>query len=307
MRIAIVGAGAMGSYIGSHLSAKNEVTLIDANAALVEQVVAHGLRIDTPAGEPELHRIACTSQPSSVGVVDLVVFLVKGYHLRSAIEQVAPIIAPETTVLCLQNGWGHHELLQPAFPESPLVMGVSYASATVVELGRVAVTAHKPIFIGPVSETDPLTFARGVADVFVDCGFEVIVSAAVATEIWKKVVLNSAALPTAALTGACAEETARPPLWELVQALAAESVKVAQAMGHDIDVDERRGAIRDILVGAGRGRASMLQDVLAGRRTEIETINGAVVAQADVLGLDAPLNRSMVALVKGLERAKEQA
>jgi 2-dehydropantoate 2-reductase len=124
----------------------------------------------------------------------------------------------------------------------------------------------------------------------------------VRTEIWKKLVLNCATLPTAALTrlsaGALAEAE---EVLSLVDALAAEAVQVARAQGMEIDEDERREAIHAVLARAGAGKPSMLQDVLADRKTEIETVNGAVVAAAAEHGVAAPLNRAMVALVHGLE------
>jgi 2-dehydropantoate 2-reductase len=126
----------------------------------------------------------------------------------------------------------------------------------------------------------------------------------VRTEIWRKLVLNAATLPTAALTTLRAGELGVPgPMLDLVDALAAEAVAVAQAQGLAIELDERVERIHATLERAGAGKPSMLQDAEAHRKTEVERINGAVVAAGDASGVAVPLNRAMLALIGGLERS----
>src|SRR5581483_10971413 len=134
-------------------------------------------------------------------------------------------------------------------------------------------------------------------------GLEAKVVPAVRPEIWKKLVLNAATLPTAALTGMNAGAlTAHEPMHELVTETAREAVAVARALGYDIDEEERVEAIHSLLGRAGPTKASMLQDFEAGRRTEVDVINGAVVRAGEQTGVQVPLNRAFVALVKGWER-----
>jgi 2-dehydropantoate 2-reductase len=157
--------------------------------------------------------------------------------------------------------------------------------------------------VGPYSGDD-LSRATAVAALLDGSGWAATATADVRTEIWRKLVLNCATLPTAALTrlpaGALGEAGA---LRDVVDAVAAEAVAVAVAQGLDVDIEERTAAIHDVLARAGAGRASMLQDVLADRKTEIETVNGAVVELGTELGVPVPLNRALVALVHGLERS----
>jgi 2-dehydropantoate 2-reductase len=121
-------------------------------------------------------------------------------------------------------------------------------------------------------------------------------------EIWKKLILNAATLPTSALTGMNAGAlTAHADTHELVTATAREAAAVARALGYEIDPDERVGTIHALLEKAGPSKASMLQDFEAGRRTEIDVINGAVVRAADETGTPVPLNRGLMRLVKGWE------
>src|SRR5207237_10475836 len=134
---------------------------------------------------------------------------------------------------------------------------------------------------------------------------EVHATAEIRPEIWKKLILNAATLPTAALTGMNAGAlTAHPQMHELVSAIAREAVATACALGYDIDSDERVDYIHALLQRAAPTKASMLQDFEAGRRTEIDVIHGAGVRAADEPGTAAPLNRALVALVKGWESTR---
>jgi len=160
-----------------------------------------------------------------------------------------------------------------------------------------------PTFLGPYLDGAPLERAEAVARLLSGAGIEATVTSRVKTEVWKKLILNAATLPTAALTGLCAGDLGQPgPMRDLVDALAAEAVAVAQAQGYDIDLDERLARIHAVLTGAGRGKPSMLQDAEARRKTEIEVINAAIVRTAQASGLAVPLNQAMVALIGGLER-----
>lgn len=149
-----------------------------------------------------------------------------------------------------------------------------------------------------------LGLAAKVADLLTESGWAAQATVGVRTEIWKKLILNCATLPTAALTRLNAGTLGEPgALRDLVDAITAEAVAVAAAQGLQIDGKERIETIHGVLERAGAGKASMLQDVLAGRKTEIETINGAVVAAGAAHGVPVPLNQAMVALVHGLERS----
>jgi 2-dehydropantoate 2-reductase len=139
-------------------------------------------------------------------------------------------------------------------------------------------------------------------------GIETTVTADVKTEVWKKLILNCATLPIAALTRLRTGELGKPgPLLDdVLDVLATEAAMVATALGLKIDREERIATIRNLIAGGGAGKASMLQDVEAQRKTEIEVVNGAIVREAGRLGLAVPLNRAMVALVNGLERSWTQ-
>ena len=305
MRIAVVGAGAMGSIYGASLQRGGAmVTLVDVSSPLVERLQTEGLVI-TRGEAPASYSIPATTDAAAVGPVDVVLFFVKGYQTAAAAELAAPLVGPTTIVATLQNGWGNGEILACRFPQAAVVIGVSYHSGTVTGLGQIVHSnlSNAPTWLGPHSGDD-LAPSRWLADAIRAGGFLAEATPEVKTEIWKKLTLNAAALPTSALTGysagALAEDAA---MMGVVDALARESVAVGQALGFPVDLNERLETIHSALLAAGTGKASMLQDIEAGRRTEIDTVNGAVVRAAREQGLDTPVNDVMVALVKGYEQA----
>jgi len=291
----------MGSIFGAALArGGDEVALVDVAEPLVEKVNADGVTV-VRGEERTITPVPATSDPSSVGKVDAVVFFVKCYHTASAAELARPLVGPETVVASLQNGWGNGDVLAAAFPPEQVVVGVTYNSGLVVEPGVVMHPADQPTFVGTFVDGDQ-SRAERLREALERAGLETTTVSPVRPEIWKKLILNTATLPTAALTGMNAGAlAAHGGMRELVAETAREATRVAQALGYPIDPEERVEAILSLLERAGPTKASMLQDFEAGRRTEIDVINGAVVKAADEQGIDVPINRAFVALVKGWE------
>jgi 2-dehydropantoate 2-reductase len=301
MKIAVVGAGAMGSIFGARLAGGgHDVVLLDVARPLVERINEAGVTV-VRGDESTTTRVPATTDPSEIGPVDVVVFFVKCYHTASATELARPLVGPDTVVASLQNGWGNGDVLAAAFPPEQVVVGVTYNSGLVVEPGKVVHPADQPTLVGAFAD-GKVEFPARLAEALQSSGLEASVASPVRPEIWKKLILNAATLPTAALTGMNAGAlTAHAQMHELVSETAREATAAARALGYDIDADERVDYIHALLEKAGPTRGSMLQDFEAGRRTEIDVINGAVVAAADEHGVAVPLNRSFVALVKGWE------
>jgi 2-dehydropantoate 2-reductase len=301
MKIAVVGAGAMGSIFGARfVRGGHETTLVDVAAPLVDRIRQDGVTIVQGYDETTTH-VSATTDPDGLGPVDLVVFFVKCYHTPAAAELARPLVGPDTTVASLQNGWGNGDVLAGVFPPEQIVVGVTYNSGTVLDVARVAHPGVGPTTMGPYAGDD-LSRAERLAETIRDGGLEANVATPVRPEIWKKLILNAATLPTAALTGMNAGRlTAHQEMHELVTGTAREAVAVAQALGYDIDAQERVASIHALLERAGPTKGSMLQDVEAGRQTEIDVINGAVVSAGDDKGVPVPLNRAFVALISGWE------
>lgn len=300
----------MGGVFGGRLGeAGVETTLFDADPELVEILNQRGLQIRED-GATRTVPVRATADPSEIGPQDALLFFVKCHQTRAAAERVRPLVSDGACVVSLQNGWGNADALSAEFGAERLVVGVTYTSATVLERGSVATSGPGRTVLGPYLDAGPGrddALCRPIATALEAAGFPVERPDAVLDEVWKKLVLNAATLPTAALTGLSAGSLAGSgEMHELVDAAAAEAVEVGRAHGFEVDLKERLSAIHSVLDRAGPGKGSMLQDVEAGRRTEIDVISGAVVRIADEHGVAVPVTRALYALVTGLERARGQ-
>ncbi len=305
MRIAVVGAGAMGSIVGAGFAeAGHDTVLVDVVQPLVDKINADGVTVRDKSGEERTTRIEATTDPAQVGPVDVVIVFVKCYQTEAAARAGAPLVGDSTVVASLQNGWGNEEVLAQHFGARRVVAGVTYNSGSFLELGKVAHTSDGPTLVGPFEGTS-LDGARRLGEALSSAGFEVDVTETIRSEIWKKLILNAATLPTAALSGLRTGPLGEPgPMLDLIDAAAREAAAVARAAGYDIDPEERIETIHRLLSRGGDGKASMLQDFEAGRRSEIEVITGAVLREAEGHGVDVAVNRALFALVEGHERAR---
>ncbi len=303
MKIAVIGgAGAMGCALGGALAeAGNELALVDVAAAAVEAINRDGLRIQSKTGEVRVVRVPATTDPAHVGPTDLVVVFVKCYHTEAALRAAAPLLGRDTVVLSLQNGWGNAERIAGIVDRERLLVGVTYHSATVLGPGHILHAGQGMTFLGELDASPSDRLAR-VAAVFRGAGLEVTPTEAVLTEIWKKLALNVCTLPTSALLRLCAGQLVEHEgTRRLMRALLRETVSVARAQNIPLDEEERWETITGLLGRAAGAKSSMLQDVEKGRRTEIDVINGAIVAAGKRAGVATPCNDTMVWLVQSLE------
>ena len=304
MKIAIVGAGAMGGVFGAMLAeGGQEVVLVDVARPVVDAINTHGLRVEDAAGATRSVAVRATTEPAEVGPCDLVIVFVKCYHTEAAVRASTPLLGPETPVLSLQNGWGNAPRIAAIVGEERVLAGVTYHSATVLGPGHVRHTGRGQTFIGALDGAMSDRLAR-VDEAFRTSGIEVTATDTIIREIWSKLSLNVCTLPTSALlrfTGG--DLIGHEGSLALMRNLLRETVAVAGAQGIALDEEERWEAITGLLRRAPASRASMLQDVENRRRTEIDVVSGAVVAAGERLGLSTPYNQAMLWLVKALEEA----
>lgn len=293
----------MGAAFGARLfEAGHAVTLVDLSKEAVDAINAKGLCIEVKTGERRVNRVPATTLAAEVGPVDLVVNFVKCYHTEAAIRSVLPILRPDSAVLSLQNGWGNAPVIAGIVGDARVLMGVTYHSATVLGPGHVLHAGEGPTFLGPL--TGEPARAKPVAEALMVAGLDVTVSENILTEIWSKVLLNVCTLPTSALLRFGAVQLVEHEgTMALMRALLEEGAKVVKAQGLPIDEEERWATITGLLGRIGMSKPSMLQDVENGRRTEIDVINGAIVAAGKSYGIPTPHNETMVWLVKALEDA----
>ena len=298
MKIAVIGAGAMGSVIGGLLAkAGNDVTLVDVWKEAVDAINAKGLRIND-----EVVKVRGTTEPGKLAPVDLVLVFVKCYHTEEAVRNALPLIGADTVVLSLQNGWGNGPRIAKIVGEEKLLIGVCYHSATVAGPGHVLHVGKGMTFMGELNGKMSKRLTD-IAETFQKAGIEVTPSQEVLKEIWSKLALNVCTLPTSALLRFYAPQLVQhEPMLDLMKELLQEVIAVARAQKIALDFNERWGAITGLLRRcAPTAKSSMLQDVEKSRRTEIDVINGAIVEAGERLNIPVPYNRAMVAMVKSLE------
>jgi 2-dehydropantoate 2-reductase len=303
MKTAILGAGAMGSVFASYLAeSKDEVILIDVAKPVVDSISSRGLIIRDKAGNEKTFRIAATAEPGNVGIVDLLIVFVKCYHTEAAVRSALPLLGNDSIVLSLQNGWGNASRIGKLVGPEKVLVGVSYHSATALGPGHVLHGGKGPTYLGEldgsVSER-----AKKVASFLASGGIEVQTSVAVVKDIWSKLSLNAATLPTSVLARLTADRLlSSPAMEELMRNLLQEVIAVANAQDIHLNFDERWNAIVRLLKQlAPNTKGSMFQDIEQKRPTEIDVINGAIVEAGQGLKISTPYNRAVVSLIKALE------
>jgi 2-dehydropantoate 2-reductase len=303
MKTAILGAGAMGSVFASYLAeSKDEVVLIDIAEPVVDSISSRGLIIRDKAGNEKTFRIAATAEPSNVGAVDLLIVFVKCYHTEAAVRSALPLLGDNSIVLSLQNGWGNASRIGKLVGPEKVLVGVSYHSATALGPGHVLHGGQGPTYLGEldgsVSER-----AEKVASFLASGGIEVETSTEVVKDIWSKLALNVATLPSSVLARLTADRLlSSPEMQEFMQNLLQEVIAVANAQNIHLNFDERWGAIVRLLKQlAPNTKGSMFQDIEQRRPTEIDVINGAIVEAGQSLKISTPYNRAVVSLIKALE------
>lgn len=305
MKIGILGAGALGCAMGGVLTeAGHEVWLINRNPDQVEAMTRRGLVLRTGGVDRTVAvRAATTAEP--VGTVELVIVLVKSFHTAEAMQAAMSLLAPGTTVLSLQNGLGHEDVLAGIVGRERLLAGKTYVGGTQLAPGHViAGTVNKLTLIG---EPDGGVSERvmRIAALFNAAGLDTTVSEHIMDSIWDKLLVNVATGALSAISrlpyGLLYQS---PELQACAVAAVAEAMAVARASGITLGIAEPVDAWH--MAGAGlpfEFKPSMLQSLEKGSVTEIDFINGAVVRQGEKVGVLTPVNRTLVACIKGLEMA----
>jgi 2-dehydropantoate 2-reductase len=303
MRIAVIGAGAMGSVVGGLLAkGGNDVTLVDVWREGIERINESGLRIESKNGSIETIRVRATAEPKEAGTADLVLVFVKCYHTEVAIRNALSMVGPNTVVLSLQNGWGNGPRISSIVGQEKVMLGVSYHSATIAGPGHVQHAGTGITFMG---ELDGRMTPRlqHISEVFNRAGIEVTTTQQVLKEIWSKLALNVCTLPTSALLRFYAPQLVQhDSMLLLMRELLEEVIAVAKEQDIPLELDERWEAITGLLKRCGpAAKSSMLQDVEKRRQTEIDVINGAIVEAGRRLNIPTPYNNAMLWMVKALE------
>ena len=303
MKIAILGCGAMGSvYAGLLASAGHDVWAVDTWRDHVEAMRAKGLRVEGASGDRTV-KLNATATAADAGVCDLIIIATKARDVEAAAKTAQPLLGPQTLVLSIQNGLGGPDVTASVLGRERVAVGVvggfgasmrgpGHAHHNGMELVRLGELA------GPVSPR-----LEAVAEVWRSGGFKVKCFDDIDQLVWEKLICNVCYSGTCAVTERTVGEVMEDPdAFKVASGCASEAFAVARKRGIKLGFDEPVAYVRDFGSKIPNARPSMLLDLMAKRRSEIDAINGAIPPAAKAAGLAAPYNE----VISGLVRAKER-
>lgn len=305
MKIAILGAGALGCAIGASLTeGGHETWLLDRSPVHVETMRRNGLQVDDANGSRRV-AVRATTEAGDVGVADLVVVLVKSFHTDAAMRGALALVGPGTAVLSLQNGLGHEDILADVVGRERVLAGKTYVGGVLRGPGHIeSGVAGKATYIG---ELDGRVTPRvqAIAEAFGTAGLTTAISDNIVGTMWDKLLVNVATGALAGITRLTYGQLYDEPLLEAT-ALAAvsEAIAAARAAGVKLSMTDPKQAwslAREGLPAAFK--TSMLQSLEKRSMTEVDFINGSVVRWGERFGVPTPVNATLVACIKGIERA----
>jgi len=299
-RVVIVGAGAMGCLFAAKLGRSGvDVTLVDIDPARMALIDAEGLRLHDDSGE-QVVRVRAMAADTVRGAVDLVILFTKGIHTRSAAASVRHLAAEKPAVLTLQNGAGNAELIAQAFPEECIVVGTAHVPADIHLPNTVHSSGFGHLAVGNFRPGEA-GHAPAVAEALRKAGFQTELSEDVDAVVWEKLAFNAALNALAMVTRSSNGEMDNPFARRIARQLVVEAVRVAEARGTKLDEAQIISTVERALAEHPGHKASMLQDREAGRATEIDFINGAVIREGERLGIATPAHAIIYDLVKFAE------
>lgn len=303
MKIAVLGAGAMGSLYGMYLAKKNEVVMIDVYKPQVEAINELGLTM-LEDGVESTSKVQGIVSGTDIGPVDLVVVFVKSTQTYDAVKENQSLIGDDTLVMTLQNGAGNDRDILHFAKKENIVIGTSKHNSVGLGLGKFQHTSFGVTTIGTMDITSNKD--EQVAGILNEAGLETVVSDDIQRIIWSKLFVNMSINTLSALLECkIGYMIQNDYAWDFAQKIVYEGVMVAEADGTYFDRREALNAVHKVCEDAKEGYASMYQDRLHKRPTEIDKINGAVVEQAKRYGVATPYNSLIVDLIHAIEGTYE--
>ena len=302
MRILIVGCGAVGSLFAAHLAKAGEAEIwaYDVWKEHTDAIRTNGLRL---SGAAEITvKLHATSDPKQLPHCDYGIVATKAIHTKHAIAQTAHAFDDSSAVCSVQNGVGNEEIL--AEHVKYVIRGTTFPAGHPIAPGHIGYDIKGDTWIGPFEPTKtPMTRVEELAGLMTRSGMNTVALKDARGAQWTKLIFNASTNPVGALTllhhGAA---TRFAPTGTLFNDLIAEGEAVAKALGIELHGDPRQ-LVQKGANAPGKHRASMLQDVLAKRQTEVDFMNGAIVKWGEQVHVPTPLNRALWELIKGLEHS----
>jgi 2-dehydropantoate 2-reductase len=298
MRIAVMGAGSTGGYFGGMLArGGNEVTLI-ARGAHLDAIRSGGLKI---IRDDEEFTVQCqaTDDPSEVGHVDLALICVKTYQSDAALPLMKPLVGPETTVLCLQNGVDSYLKAAEILGEQAVLPGAAFIEAAMLGPGKIRQSGTLVRIIMGESDGAESPRCQAIRDAFIGSGVPAEILPDIRAGQWEKFLFIATMAGVTSMARATLAELMPQPHWRnVVLACLAEIDKVARASGVGLPPDIVAKTVSSIEEHLADLQASMHTDLMAGRPLELDALNGAVVRAGIEAGVATPVNGVIYAMLK---------
>jgi 2-dehydropantoate 2-reductase len=298
-KVAIVGAGAMGTLYGYMLAEHNDVTLLDVRSDVVDTIARDGITVD--GAQPR--RVKATRDMAGVFGCTFLFLFVKATDTLGALRPFAGQLNPATPIVSLQNGLGNEESIKAALGgQVPLALGITTEGAVSIGHGRSQRAGIGTTLLGSAGASQ--TTLQSIAALLTEAGLTASIVYDIKPHLWGKLLVNAAINPVAALLDRKnAAITDDPDAGELARALALEAAAVARALGVTLPFPDPWAFVREAVTATADARNSMTLDLEGKRRTEVEYINGAIVAAGRRCGVATPYNEAMLLLVKARQHA----
>lgn len=307
MKIAVVGAGALGCLLAASIKnkTKEDIWLLDEFADRAKRIDRDGIKVEGVSGAFTV-KVPTTVKLADIGACDLIILAVKSYSTEDACKGVKELIGEKTSVLTLQNGIGNVQILNDHFGADRVIAGVTNHGATLLGVGHVRHAGKGETAIGK-ADGRVLGPIRDIALVLTKAGFETKVSRDIDSVVWSKLIINVGINALTAITGLAnggliEHDESRQVLRSAVQ----EAVKVVKRKRIKLLYDDPIQKVESVCRATGENISSMLQDVIHNGRTEIDFINGAIIRQAKALNIPTPVNEVLTNVVKTIETSYKQ-
>jgi len=290
--IVVLGAGAIGSVYAAKLSAHHPVTVV-ARPEHVQAIRSNGLRLI--GRETTTVRVNAVTRLDALAANTVVLLTTKVNASEAALAPIAELVRDDTVIVCVQNGLDSEGIARRAVRNRcPVLRAITQFGAIFQGPGLINFTASGYTLL----EDGP--FSAGIAAMLTTAGLDGRISPDIKTEIWRKLIFNCVINPITAITGTEVGGIADPRLDPLKRLVIDECLEVARSEGVSFEIDFLP-TIADVF-GASRTIASMRQDLMRGRPTEIDHMNGAVAALGRRKGIDCPVNSALTAIIKAMDR-----
>jgi len=305
MNFLIVGPGAMGCLFAGHLKkAGHQVVILDYKAERADHINGNGISLVGVGGDFKVQVTAVTEKPARK--IHVALICVKAYQTDEVARTLSSWLDPNVMVLTLQNGLGNLETLKKVLGDKRVLGGVTAEGATLLGPGHVRHAGRGPTIIGPAGSDDGP--AANIVSAFADAGFDIRAVDGVEDLIWGKLIVNVGINALAAITKL---KNGRLPdidgTRQVMKEAVLEAVRVADGKGIKLPFPDPFERVLEVCRGTADNIASMLQDVLAQRATEIRFINGAIVSEGRSLGIPTPVNFTLSCLVEALQDSYNEA